>query len=168
MTNKGFKSFNQHKHRKNVMSDESKTADSIANNALWLEGLCQTRAEQRIFDAIMNYAKEKNVTVQRALAQPLTTFKTNSPSFYDEDRKKMCEKFGKIGAKFVKQASKKFIDSRISNIIKIRQLHLTIESGFNTAFLVQKPYAQLVLTIQCWEMDGFEDEQSEQNRETNN
>lgn len=148
------------------MSDESKTAESLTNDALWFEGLCQTRAEQRMFDAIMNYAKEKNVTVQRALVQPLTTFKTNSPSFYDEDRKKMCEKFGKIGAEFVERASKEFIDSRISNTIKIRQLRLTIERGFNIPFhpddvknLVPKPYAQFVLTILCWDMDGFEDEQ---------
>lgn len=156
------------------MSDENKTADSIANNALWLEGLCQTKAEQKMFDAIMTYAKEKNVTIQRSLCQPLTTFKSNSPSFFDEDKKKMLEKFGKIGAEFIEKASREFIDSRISDIIKIRQLHLTIERGFNITFhpddvknLVPKPYAQLVLTIQCWDMEGFEDEQPEQNGETN-
>lgn len=157
------------------MSDENKTADSIANNALWLEGLYQTKAEQKMFDAIVKYAEEKNVVVQRALCQPLTTFKANSPSFYDEDRKKMREKFGRIGAEFVEQASKKFIDSRISDVIKIRQIRLTIERGFNITFhpddvknLVPKPYAQFLLTIQCWDMEGFEDEQPEQNGETNN
>lgn len=157
------------------MSNENKTAESIANNALWLEGLYQTKAEQKMFDAIVKYAKEKNVVVQRALCQPLTTFRVNSPSFYDEDRKKMHEKFEQIGGEFVERASKQFVDSRLSDTIKLLQLKLTIERGYNVKFnpdypkdLKATPYAQLVLTIGCWDMDGFDDEQPEQNRETNN
>lgn len=123
-----------------------------------------SKAESKILDTILKLAKENNVIVNRTYDAPLvpTIFKTNSASFYDSDRKKMPEKFKTIGGKFIEDSASEFIRSRLSDTIKLYNLKLTIERGFNVEFnpdnvkeLKPTPYAHFKLTIISKDTEGL-------------
>lgn len=128
----------------------------------WMLKLGRTKLENKMFEEIVRYGKEQNVEVKLALCQPITTFTLNSKSFYDEDKSKMKEKFDEVLDSFFYDAAKKFIDSRISDNIKIVSISITIERGYNVLFnpdaiknLKQRPYAHILMKVCC--NDYFEE-----------
>lgn len=134
------------------MPNEYDTDDS------WMLMLGRTKLENKMFKEIVRYGKEQNVKVKLSLCQPLTTFTLNSKSFYDEDRNKMKEKFDEVLNSFFYDAAKKFIDSRISDNIKIINISITIERGYNVLFntddienLKERPYANILVKICCYD-----------------
>ena len=97
-----------------------------------------------------------DVKIETNIWNPTTTFKLNSKSFFDYDREKMKEKFEQVLNGFLEEAPKKFIESRLSNTIKIFNIAITIERGYNVVFkpkdienIKNSPYAHILLTITC-------------------